>query len=463
MIESLRATVPELCLLVGAVAGLLAGLYLPRRHQRAVAVITGTALLAAAAAALVQAATGAPPTAYEGTYTVDTALQAVRVVVPLATLFVIGLATGPLRGNPRETELYVLLVLSALGTVALAGAADLLVLVTAYLLATIPGYALAGFGKDPPGTEAAVKYFLFGALSGVVTLAGVTAWYGLGHSTGYADLARELVAVPAAAVAAAGVAVLAAPLFKAGAVPGHFWVPDVAEGARTPVAAFLTTVPKLGALVALLRLAGEVAPDRELAPLVAAIAAATMTLGNLAAFFQAHPRRLLGYSTISQAGYLLLAVAAAGADPLAEPALLYYLVAYAAANLGGFAVVAAVPGARRIADFRGVARRRPALAVALVVCLLSLVGTPPLAGFVGKLGVFVAAAGAGLGWLVVLAAVNTVASLFYYLRWIVAVLRTGPAVPGAPDRAGAAGLAYLAAALTLGLGLASGPLLAALA
>lgn len=461
MTASLLASLPELCLLVGAVAGLLFGMYLPRDRQHLVAAVAGLALVAAVVLTLARVREPARHL-YEGTYILDVPVQAARVIVPLAALFVVALAVPTLRGHPRQTEFHTLVLLSSLGTLALAGAADLLVLAAAYLLTTIPGYALAGFGKDPAGVEAALKYFLVGALFAVVMLAGVTLWYGVGRGAGYPALARELPQAPAGTVAAAGVALAAGLLFKAGAVPGHFWVPDVVEGTRTPVAAFLTTVPKVGALIALFRIAGEVVPDRGWVPLAATVAAASMTLGNLAAFFQQHPRRLLAYSTISQVGYLLMAVAAAGASNLAEPMLLYYLAGYAAANLGAFAVVAAVPSAHRLADYRGLFRRRPALAGALLVCLLGLVGTPPTAVFVGKLGLFTATTDAGLAWLMVLAAINTLASLFYYLRWIAPLFQPGEAEPPCAEPV-ARRLSYAAATLTVALGIGGGPLLTSLA
>jgi NADH-quinone oxidoreductase subunit N len=294
-------------------------------------------------------------------------------------------------------------MLAALGTVLMAGADDLLVLVAAYLLASIPAYALAGFAKDAHGTEAALKYYLMGAFLGVLMLAGVTLLYGWTGATAYPD---------ARAPAAGVVLLLAGLLFKAGGVPAHFWVPDVTEGAPGPVAAFVTTVPKIGAFVALYRLA---AFDRPM--LLAVLAAATMTLGNLAAFQQNNVRRLLAYSTVSQAGYLLVPVAVAGRTGLAAPALLFYLAGYAITNLGAFAVVIAT-GLERVADYAGLARRAPWTAFALVVCLLGLIGTPPTAVFAGKLLMFAAAWDGGYAWLAVVAAANTVASVFYYLRWI---------------------------------------------
>lgn len=175
-----------------------------------------------------------------------------------------------------------------------------------------------------------------------------------------------------------------------------------------------------------------------------------MTLGNLAAFFQNSAQRLLGYSTISQVGYLLLPVVVAGRADFARSALLFYLAAYAVTNIGAFAVAAAVPGAPVLADYRGLIRRSPATAVALVVCLLGLIGTPPLAVFVGKLTAFGVAIDGRYTWLAVVAAVNTVASVFYYLRWIGPAVTTGAPSPGAGALTVSRGPATIAVAAAVG-------------
>ncbi|MFI6595105.1 NADH-quinone oxidoreductase subunit N [Nonomuraea sp. NPDC050536] len=428
---------PELLILAGAVIGLLAGMFLPRDRQRIVAWICALALAGSLAATV--AAAGRDLMAYEA-YAVDPLTTVARATVAVATLLALWLAAGWARGAAREAEVYVLIMLSALGTVVLAGADDLLVLVAAYLLASIPAYTLVAFAKDAQGTEAALKYYLMGAFMGVLMLAGVTLVYGAAGTTAYR---------PGAPVVAV-ILLLAGLLFKAGGVPAHFWLPDAAEGASRPVAAFVTTVPKIGAFVALFRLAEDVFREPLL---LALIATATMTLGNLAAFYQDNVRRLLAYSSISQAGYLLVPVAVAGRSDLAEPALLFYVAAYAITNLGAFAVVQAA-GTDRLSDYAGLARRSPWPAAALVVCLLGLVGTPPTAVFVGKLLVFAAAWDGGYAWLAVLAAVNTVASVFYYLRWIRPVFAGEGAAPKARGWP-----ALVAAAGSVALGMASGALL----
>ena len=428
--EEALALLPELLLLVGAVGGLLLGLWTPQAKQwrvRAVVVLACVASAAVAATAL-----GDPPTrVFEETWVVDTTTAVVRIIVALSAAVAVVLASSSLAGHPRETEAYVLMLLGALGTIALAASGDLLLLVAAYLLASVPLYALAGFAKDASGTEATLKYYLMGAFVGVLMMVGVTALVLASGTTGYPDLATLLPEAPAALLAMGVIGVLAGVGFKAGAVPVHFWVPDVTAGTTPAMAAYITTIPKIGAVAAAFRLLAEpfagVALDVPL--LVAVIAALSMTLGNLAAFGQTDVLRLLAYSTVSQVGYLFMVVAVADRTDLAVPALAIYLAGYAITNVGAFAAVAAFPEARSIPEWAAAAGRNRWVVVSLVVCLLGLVGTPPTAVFVGKLVVFSAAWDGTFGWLVVVAAVNTVASLFYYLRWI------APAATGAGQRA----------------------------
>lgn len=461
---------PEILLAVSAVLGLLLGSWLPRHRQWPVGVLAAAACTAGAVSAAASAATSPPGTAFGGAFALDTATATGRVLILAATSAVLGLAAPALRAraHPRETEFYVLLQLAALGALVLTGTQDLLLLAAGYLLASLPAYALTGFRKDAPGTEAALKYYVFGALLGILMLSGITALLAAGHGTAYSPLRSSLPGAPAALVAVGTVGVLAGLLFKAGGVPAHYWVPDAVQGSAPSVAAFLTTVPKIGALVALFRLvagplSGVPGSSVPVAPLLAAVAVASMTLGNLAAFQQDDVRRLLAYSTISQVGYLLLPVAVAIRAPEARPALLFYLAGYAVTNLGAFAVVCALPRAERIEDYRGLARRDPLLVLSLVVCLLGLVGTPPTAVFLGKLEAFTVAFDGGYVWLAAVAAANTLASLFYYLRWIAPAFRAGePAVAGRALRRLPALLAYVIAGLSLALGLAGGPVLDAL-
>ncbi|RFU21744.1 NADH-quinone oxidoreductase subunit N [Geodermatophilus marinus] len=480
--EQWGALLPEGLLLLGAVAGLLVGLWTPQHRQARVRWVVTAACLAAAAVAAARLP-GPGERVFDGVWVVDTTTGVVRVVVALAVPVLVWLAVPTLAGHPRETEAWVLMVLGGLGAVALAGAGDLLLLVAGYLLASVPLYALAGFAKDAPGVEAAMKYYLFGAFSGVLLLLGVAGLVLAGGAGGYEHLAGALPGASPALVAVGVLGVLAGVGFKAGAVPVHFWVPDVAAGTPPAVAAYLTTVPKIGAVAAAYRLVDEplAGAPVDVPLVVAVVAAASMTLGNLAALAQTHLLRLLAYSTVSQVGYLFMVVAVAGRSALAPGALAVYLAGYAVTNVGAFAAVAAAPAARTITDWATAVGRHRWLVVSLVVCLLGLVGTPPTAVFVGKLAVFAAAWDGGLAWLVVLAAVNTVASLFYYLRWfapafagVAAAPGVGEPGPGSGPRTAAGtaqrirpglpvGVLHAAAAGSLALGLAAGGWLAVVA
>ncbi len=465
--SEMLALAPELLLLFGAVGGLLLGSWTPQHRQGRVRVVVVLCALASAAVAGIDLG-GADTSVFSGTWVIDTTTGVVRVTVATGTAVAVLLCSSSLCGHPRESEAYVLMLLGALGAITLTASGDLLMLVAGYLLASVPLYALAGFVKDARGVEATLKYYLMGALVGVFLLIGTAALILAAGASGYPALATGLAHAPAPLVAFGVIGVLAGVMFKAGAVPVHFWVPDVTAGTTPAIAAYLTTIPKIGAVAAAFRLlAGPFAHTTLDVPLIiAVIAAVSMTVGNLAAFAQTEVLRLLAYSTISQVGYLFMVVAVAARTDLAVPALAVYLAAYALTNLGAFAAAAAFPDTAAISDWVVAVRRRPWLALSLAVLLLGLVGTPPTAVFVGKLAIFTAATDGGFGWLMVIAALNTVASLFYYLRWFAPAVRsvlTAAAGPGSESTPTSARVdrapvitAHVAAAGTLLLGVGAG-------
>lgn len=458
---------PEIITFLGGLIVLLGGSFLPRHRQWIARAVAALALLGAATAAALAMA-GPAQTAFSGTFAVDTATGAARVIAALATLLVLGVASGEIADSPRESDTYALLLFATTGVMVLAAATDLLVLIVGFLLASIPLYGIVGLTGGRSGAEAAMKTYLMGALSGILLMLGVTLLYALTGATDYAQLKDELPGAPAAAVGAGVLCVLTGLLFKAGGAPVHFWIPDAAQGAGVTAATFLTTVPKIGALVAVYRLMAMVSAGNESwLVVVAVLATASMFLGNLAAYWQRDPRRLLGWSTVSQVGFLLVPVAAAGRSDLALPSLLFYLAAYALTNVAAFAVTATLPDHRELDTYRGLARTRPGLALALLVALLGLVGTPPTAVFVGKLAAATAVWDGGHGWLALIVMINSLLSLFYYLRWL------GPAFapPTQPcpetsrtDEVAAwpAATAAVAATASLGLGIGAGFLWAAL-
>ncbi len=460
MNEDPLALLPEIFLLAGALVTLLAGSFLPRHRQWVARVVAAGALVAAAVASA-GALGDVPLTVWDGTFTVDTSTGVARLVATLGCLLVIGLGVDELAGDRRESETYTLLLLGTAGATVLAGASDLLVLLVGFLLASIPLYGIVGLARTPRAAEAAMKTYLLGALLGITLMLGVTLLYGLAGGTSYAELSA-LADAPVGASLVGVAAVVGGLMFKAGAVPGHFWVPDAAQGAGGAAAAFLTSVPKVGALVAVFRLVETLPGPVDARPLIGVLAVASMTLGNLAAFGQDDPRRLLGWSTVSQVGYLLVPVAVAGRTDLALPSLLLYLAAYTVTNLTAFAVTSSLPTRRDLASYRGLATARPWLAAGLVLALLGLVGTPPTAVFAGKVTVAAAAWDGGSAWLAVAVVANTVASLFYYLRWVAPVFaRAEPVERTSPGsfvpRPWAAAAAVVAATASVLLGLAAGP------
>ncbi|MDP8970314.1 MAG: NADH-quinone oxidoreductase subunit N [Actinomycetota bacterium] len=454
---------PELVLVVGAALTLVAAMALPHRRQW-----VGAPLAVATAAAVIwltasMASTEPQRLTFFGTWALDGAAIWAKHIILVSTIIAVAASPEWLRRDPRHGEYYTLLLLSALGAVVLASAADSMLLVMGVLLSSAPGYALAAYHRRSPlSVEAGMKYFLVGALTNILLTLGVVLLFGLAATTLYADTAGTLAASDGArgllTLAVAFVAVGLA--FKLGAVPAHAWMPDVAQGAPAPAAAFLTVVPKIGGLVALARFLSLLPEDQAAwRPAAAVLAAATMTLGNLAALWQDDVRRLLGWSAVSQSGYGLMALVALDRSPLALPALLYFLLAYALANLAAFAVVAELRGRTRLEDYAGLARRRPLLAAVLVVAFLSLVGIPPLAGFAAKLTLFGATIAAGYGWLAFAAVVNTVVSLFYYLR-VLGPVYFAPQPEPVPLLGRWAGLAAVGAGLgAIAVGLVAEPLI----
>jgi NADH-quinone oxidoreductase subunit N len=367
-------------------------------------------------------------------------------------------------------EFFLLLICATLGMALMASASNLLMVFLAIELASLPSYVLAGFRKTHRlGAEASLKYVLFGAAASSIMAWGFTLLYGVcgtldlysstaadGHHI--AGVAEQVFRQPQASamLLIAWVAILVGIFFKISAVPFHLWCPDVFEGAPIDVTTFLSVASKGGALVLLLRIAmalGESAGftattiNITLAGIIGVVGVLTCTVGNTAAYVQTNIKRLLAYSSIAHAGYMLCTIALmvrggagdAGFATVAPAVLLFYLAVYLFMNLGAFAVAAAVgrsTGSELLDAFSGLGRRSPLLAACMTLCCFSLIGVPPLAGFTAKFNLM-AALGANGGWwwaLVAAIAVNTLLSIYYYLR-IVRVMyledRGAPAFRGA--------------------------------
>lgn len=455
---------PELALLSAAAVILLSVVFLPARLQWLAAPMAVAGLLTGFILCARQFGEPAKLT-FSGTLALDDMSIWGRLLIILVTANVVLLSLEWLKSDRRHGEYYAVLLFSSLGAMLMAGAADTLQLVMGVLLSSVTGYTLAAYHRQwALSVEAGMKYFLLGALTNTLLMIGVTLLFGAFGSTDYSAMQAQLaLQAPGIAATLALALVTVGLAFKLGAVPAHSWMPDVAEGAPAPAAAFLTIVPKIGAAIALVRLL-QLFPDVATGwrSLLATLAVATMTLGNLAALWQTDLRRLLGWSSISQSGYALMAVTVVGLDTRAVPALLFFLAGYASANLAAFAVVTRLRGRTALDDYQGLATARPLACTVLVLGLLSLTGIPPLAGFVGKLTLFVTTIDAGYSWLAVVAVINTVVSLFYYLRVIGPMYfetrRRPVAVLGVWSGVGM----WLAAMAVVALGLAAEGLLAGL-
>jgi NADH-quinone oxidoreductase subunit N len=368
-----------------------------------------------------------------GMLVVDPLTQLVKQSLLVLTVFT-ALVSIETTFTDHIGEFFALLLLATVGMMFLVSSEELLMIFVSLELTSLSLYILTAFNKrNARSAEAALKYFLFGGMAAAVTLFGMSLLYGLSGATNLRAIAAALTApTPDPLLLAATVMTIAGFGFKVAAVPFHLWAPDAYEGAPTPSAAFIASGSKVAsffifAKVMLLGFAGAEGSGAWKAyapgwvPVVALVATLSLVLGNLAALAQSSVKRLLAYSAIAHAGYMLLGVMADGPTGLA--ALVYYVITYALTTVGAFGVVALVEqgGGDKLTDFAGLSRRAPVVALCLFVLVLSLAGIPPLAGFFGKFYLFVAAVGAGkqglgLLWIVILALGMSCVSLFYYLK-----------------------------------------------
>jgi proton-translocating NADH-quinone oxidoreductase chain N len=429
-IDYLTLLLPEILLAAGGLAILILGLvWRGRKAYRPLSLLAILVSLGALAATLATGnARGALP---QGMLAVDPFTGFFRVLGLACAAIVLLLALGHDR---LGHEFPGLLLFAVLGILLTAGATNLVMIYVGIELLSITSYVLAGLLREEPrSNEAAIKYFLYGAIAAAVMVYGFSLLLGLTGSLELGGIAEGLKAASGPAASLRWVAVPAIVLmmvglgFKVAAVPFHQWSPDVYEGAPTPVTAFLSVGPKAAGFAVMARvfLVALPALQVEWAALLAALAAVTMTVGNLVALWQTGMKRLLAYSSIAQAGYMLIGLAslqATGDGSLVGNglvALLIYLAAYLLTNLGAFAVVISledVTGTDAISSYTGLVHRAPLVATALVFYFLSLVGIPPLACFLGKLLIFGAAIDARLYWLAAIGVVNSVISLAYYFR-----------------------------------------------
>ena len=412
---------------------------------------------------------GATQSAFSGQYLIDPFALFFKIVFLASAGLIILMSIGYLRGEGADRgEFYALILFATLGMMLMASAVDLLILYIGMETMSICIYILAGFLKrERRSNEAALKYLLMGGFSSAIILYGMVMLYGLTGATGLKEIASALTAdtLSNPALILAMVMLAAGFGFKIAAVPFHMWIPDVYEGAPTPITALLAAASEIAGLAILLRVFLVAIPGLQdrWALLFYVLSLLTMTVGNVVAIAQSNIKRMLAYSSIAHIGYLLIGVVAG--RELGISAALLYTVVYALMTLGAFAMVIllCVGGVKgeRIDDFTGLAQRSPMAAAAMLILLLSLAGVPPTAGFVGKLYLFGAAIERGYVLLALIAVVNSTISLFYYMKVAVAMYMrdlppTGLALsPSRPLRV----VLFVTVVGTLAIGIYPGPFL----
>ncbi len=440
-----HAIAPELVLAVSAFIVLVADLFLPKEGKWIAMPLAAAGIVATLAAVVSLAGDdrGTFEVAGSATFVVNDFALLFKGLFCVIGLFVLAISFHHFRsGRYYQGEYYFLMLTSLLGGLAMASARDLISIFIAIELISIPAIVMSAMRKgDARSNEAGLKFFLFSVLSSALMLYGMSLIYGLTGSTVLTDIASSIGSIEASSEPVVVLAVfflLVGFAFKISAVPFHFWAPDTYEGAPSPVAAFLSTASKVGGFVGLLILMFEAFPSvaDTWRPLFAILAVATMTVGNLVALRQTQIIRLLAYSGIAQSGYVLVCFAliesgpgAAEANRQALTSAIVYLAIYAVMDAGAFA--AAVSFARKggsyfISDYSGLWRRSPVLATLMAGFLVSLAGTPPMAGAWAKLFVFLATVQAEVYWLAVVMGVNAVIAAWYYLAVVKAMFFDQP-------------------------------------
>lgn len=465
-IQDLYKVAPEIVLCGFGMLVMLLAPVVPRARR---GVLAGISLLGAA---LALAATyypfEQPGEAYSGLFRADPFSLFIHwIVCGVAFLVILGSINYLRRDDLDAGEFCALILFATAGMGVMAGAHELLTAFIGLEMSSIASYILASYRRDAPrSNEAAMKYFLLGSFATAFFLYGIALSFGATGST-HLDLMTPLANDSAHTLLKMGMGFIFIGLaFKVAAAPFQFWTPDVYEGAPAPVTALLSTGPKAAAFALALRIMASVdaaAPLWFWALWVAAVL--SMFVGNLSAIVQTSVKRMLAYSSIAHAGYILVALTAAAAtDHPAEgiAAALFYLVGYAVVKMGAFLIVAQLggPGERHVGidDFAGLGRRQPAMAACLSLFLLSLLGLPITAGFLGKFYVFNAALESNLIWLAILLALNSVIGSYYYLRVIVAMYMREPAaeIAAEPVPWTLSAVLWIAAAGTIYVGLFPG-------
>ncbi len=424
--------IPEISLVCCAVLVVLVDLFLRQKGWLAVISIIGLLVSAGFASGLWN---GESQTAFYGMLAVDRYAVFFKLLFAAIAILVILASSDYISRFKRfQGEYYALILLSTLGMNLMSSTTELVSLFVSLELVNLSLYALVGFLKTEKSGEASLKYLLLSAVASAVLLFGMALVFGFTGQTHLGEIAGVIQAMEPASLLENPALILGILLmlagfgFKIAMFPMHIWVPDVYEGAPTPVTAYLSVGSKSAGFAIILRvfysafsLPQNISLDWGL--VIAVLAAITMTVGNVVAIQQENIKRMLGYSSIAQAGYILVGLAAVAFAPVsstyAQSGILFFLAAYSLTNLGAFIAIIAIThrlNNDNINAFCGMGKRSPLLAMALTLCLVSLIGLPPAAGFMAKFYIFSAAVQQDLVWLVVVAVINSVVSAYYYLR-----------------------------------------------
>ena len=420
---------PVILLVVWACALLLVDLFIPKERKWLTAVLAAFGLALALGFTLSQV--GRENTGFNDMVVLDGFAVFVNALLLVAGLLGVALAYGYIKRMGIERgEYYTLMLFSLSGMMLMAQAADLIIVFLSLELLSLPLYVLAAFARPRADSEeAGLKYFLLGAFSSGFVLYGIALVYGATGATSLTGIVAAVSNGTSGLLLTIGSALILVGLgFKVAAVPFHMWTPDVYQGAPTAVTAFMAAGAKIAGFAALLRVFATAFPSLavDMTPVLWALSVLTMVVGNLLAIVQTDIKRMLAYSSIAHAGYILMAFVPYGnptVAPISIAAGLFYLVAYALTNFGSWGVVIALERAEgkglAISDYAGLGRKYPALAAAMTIFMLSLTGLPPTLGLVGKFYLFRAVLSGGYVGLAIIGVVTSLISAYYYLRVVV--------------------------------------------
>ena len=435
-LQSLEFFVPELILVITIVAALITDLFLKRSKTDVVGWVLGIGLIVVALS-IINLRHVPPTTLFLDMIVIDPFSSFIKLVVILSTILIIIASWNNNELNDyRKGEYFTIMGIMVIGLFLMASSIDIIMLYIAIEVVSIMSFILAAYLKlNTRSNEAGLKYVIYGSFSSGVMLYGLSIVYGLAGSTNYFEIQEAISTLDSAANPALIMALLmifAGFGYKISAVPFHFWTPDVYEGSPTTITAYLSVAPKAAGFAMIIRFFHQIFSDgNALAPnligatdmpwpeIIGVLAVVTMTLGNLVAIQQESIKRMLAYSSIAHAGYMMLALPVISID--AVEAVMIYLFVYLFMNLGAFFIVITVKnktGGETFDDYRGLGWKMPFVGSVMTLFMLSLTGLPPTAGFVGKLYIFKTLIGAGESfyWLVLAGGINSVISLYYYFH-----------------------------------------------